>query len=162
MSDTNAQWKPFQTDWSKQFNSHALLFPGNKVKLTDGKIGVITEKKRKNYVVNIDGKLYSVPPYGINEWMEGDFSAEFNIPPQQAFGTKMRMGEKYLAEDTQLRVGDVVLLYRGSFDIARVTSLSYNKIHGISLSGRTAGKSFKWDANMYIQTLKSDRIGNGG
>lgn len=112
-----------------------------------GRIGVFQKRLVKNYSFRIDGQDWRINPCFIVEFQTG--SAD-NLPPKSTVEVKTSNVHN------ECEVGDVVLMYRGTFDVVEITNLF--PLRCKSLNGRTKGNIYRYKETMFVQKLDDSRI----
>lgn len=156
------QTTAMESKW-EQFNLSSPTCPyllgGDEVKFSAyskdaGKIGVVVRKMTKNYVVMIDGREWVVNPSLISQYRRGTGTVSAELFNKQISTTPVKVSaQRY--HDSNVQVDDVVLFWRGmnSYDIMRISFISNDKISGILMNGRSAGKRYKINPNFFVQKL---------
>lgn len=142
------QWKPY---------NHDMLFPGDRVKLNPtlfpkmrGREGIVTERKRVNFTVLFADRPYTVQPAVIAEYQRGN-----GVLPEAAAPVRAKISTD-AAGLKDCQVGDVVLLYRGVYDVAEIVSLQ--PFRGKMIGGRSDGKVYRYQTQTFVQKLDKSKF----
>ena len=141
------------TEWTK-YSSYDYLIPGDEVRLSrmskklGGKVGIVEKKLRKNISIIVDGNPWRVSPFLIDEYRRG--SAE-NLPAAKTMSVEVNPDGICDCVD-----GDVVLMWRGSFDVVRIIDVATLRCEG--MDGRCKGKIYRYKADMFVQKLDQSRF----
>lgn len=98
-----------------------------------------------------DGRSWRVPPGLIDSFQKGDPS---NLPAIERH-TDVQCDPDGLKD---CEVGDVVLMWRGLFDVVKIVSLTTTTVRCRVLGGRTKGKIYGYKPEWFVQKLNKERI----
>lgn len=143
-------------EWN-EFNGQMLL-PGYRVKLIPaiarslrGEEGIIQTCKRKNYVVLFKDRPYNVNPNVIALYQKGDPK---DIP-QQTQPRKVVCNSDGISD---CKPGDVILLFRGVFDVVEIVEIQPNKMRCKMVAGRSAGTVYIYKPDCFVQKLDKSKF----
>jgi hypothetical protein len=142
---TNSRWMPYDDQ---------PLWPGDEVEIADfsrklaGKTGIVEGILRKNVSVIIDGEPWRVAPCLINRFRRGNPD---NLPV-----AKKAVVDCNPSGLLDCEVGDVVLMFRGAFDVVKVVQTLPLRCE--ALDGRGKGKIYRYQPSMFVQKLDSERF----
>jgi hypothetical protein len=140
------------TEWIKFAGQH--LTAGDEVLMSrlsrklGGKTGVVDKQLQKNVRVIIDGQSWRVSPSLIESWRRGSIA---NLP-----AAKKSLVDCNPAGLYDCKPGDAVLMYGGSFTVVEIITISPLICKG--LGGRTNGREYKYNPDMFVQKLDPERF----
>jgi len=145
---TQNGWTPY----SGQF-----LGCGDEVKIVSyagrgigGGVGIVERRLQKNIAVIINGRRWRIPPELIDCSRTGDPS---NLPEIEKAVVKC---DPNGLKDCE--VGDVILMWRGKFDVVKIVSLTATTVRCRVVAGRGAGKVYGYKPEWFVQKLDKTRI----
>lgn len=147
MIATKNGWTPY----SGQF-----LGCGDEVKIVDygrrcgNETGIVERRLQKNFAVVIDGRSWRIPPSLIDSFRRGD--------PSNFCEAKETVVKCDPNELKNCEVGDVILMWRGQFDVVKIVSLTATKVRCRVLAGRRKDKVYGYKPEWFVQKLNNDRF----
>lgn len=137
--------------WTK-YDYGTSLRPGYKVRFVSwgklaGQEGIFVKQLQKNLSINVEGRMWRVPPGMISEFQS-------TITPISEIKTNVdTSAARFYKEASE---DDVVLMWRGKFDVMKVVSVKDCRCE--ALDGRGKGTIYRCQPDTFVQVLNSERI----
>lgn len=148
--------KTIETEWEKYSQFTTRLSPGDEVKFSQwsrklaGKTGVFERQLPKNLSIIVDGINWRVSPGSIDSFRRGDYTNLMEA--NEASPQGVRCNPDGL---TDCSVGDIVLFFRGKFDVVKITRFKNGQPWGNVVGGRSPSKVYGYKKEWFVQKLEN-------